>query len=467
MERKKISAMVLAATLTLGSMGVYAAAFDPNETVMASGDDTSSLSSSMTDDSSSADSLAEDSSEEDSSFADESSETDSSEEDSSLVDESSAEDSSSETDSSQADDSSMADDSSTADSKPDDPVINEEDFITEELADGTVKITGYSGGKDVVIPETLGGKSVTVIGVDAFSDRSLDTLVIPDSVTTIEDYAFWASGLKKITFGNGLRSIGEGAFMYLDKLEEFQLPDSIETIGDWAFANCKTLNTLDIPDSCKSIGTGAFACCYKLDEVTVPRTVEKIGELAFGYFDRDDQNYCKLENFSMSVYVDTAGEKYAQENDLVHKIYADVTGTAVINSQTELDSDEITLTVVSENMGEICEVSVSEGNFCIEGLAEGSYDFTFAAENCPDRTYTVKVGENTAKLTAELCLYGDVNGDGKVTTADVGLTNADVRGIKSLSGYAMKCADVTEDGRLSTADVGRINAHVRKTKTLW
>lgn len=450
MERKKISAMVLAATLTLGSMVVYAAAFDPNETVIVPGEDTSSLSSSMTDESSSADSLTDDNSEEDSSLTGDSSEADSS----------------SETDSSQADDSSIVDDSSSADSKPDDPVINEEDFITEELADGTVKITGYSGGKDVVIPETLGGKPVTVIGVDAFSDRSLDTLVIPDSVTTIEDYAFWACGLKKITFGNGLRSIGEGAFMYLDKLEEFQLPDSIETIGDWAFANCKMLNKLDIPENCKSIGTGAFVCCYKLDEVTIPKTVEKIGGLAFGYFDRDDQNYCKLDNFSLNVYAGTAGEKYAQENDLVHKIYADITGTAVINSQAELDSDEITLTVVSEDSA-VCEVSVSEGDFCIENLAEGSYDFTFAAENCPDRIYTVKVGENTAKLTAELCLYGDVNGDGKVTTADVGLTNADVRGIKSLSGYAMKCADVNKDGSLSTADVGRINAHVRKTKTLW
>lgn len=430
LERKRVSAVAMAAVLTLGSMGVYAAALDPNETVIMREGDASSL-------------------------ADESSCADS------FLDGSSEDDSSSETDSSQTDDS------SELDSKPDGPVINEEDFIVEELEDGTVKITGYSGGSDVIIPETLGGKVVTVIGSDAFSDRRLDTLVVPDSVTTIEDYAFWACGLKKITLGNGLTSIGEGAFMYMDDLEEIQFPDSLEIIGDWAFANCKTLNALNIPENCRSIGIGAFACCYKLNEVKIPKTVEEIGELAFGYFDRDDQNYCKLEGFSLKVYAGTAGKKYAEENELAYKLIADVKGTAAVNSQAPLNSDGIALTVVSDEFGGICEISVDGGKFCIECLSEGTYDFIFSAENCPDRTYRVEVGENTAELTAELCLYGDVNGDGKVSTADVGMANADVRNIKSLSDYSEKCADINGDGSISTADLGRINAHIRQTKALW
>lgn len=457
MESKKISAIILAAVLTLGSMGVYAAAFDPNETVVSQGGDTSSAA----DESSSADSFVDGSSENDGLIADESSQTD----DSHDTDSSQADDSSAIEDNSQTDDSSAADDSSSADSKPDGPEVNEDDFITEDLTDGTVKIIGYSGGKDVVIPKTLGGKPVTVIGVDAFSEKNLDTLVIPDSVTTIEDYAFWACGLKKITFGSGLTSVGEGAFMYLDDLEEIHLPDSLVSIGNWAFANCKTLAELDIPDGCKSVGEGAFACCYKLAEITIPKTVDNIGNLAFGYFDRDDQNYCKLENFSLNVYADTAGEKYAEENDLIHKVYFEVAGTAVINSKTELDSDGITLTVFSDE--DICRVIVDEENFCVENLLEGSYYFTFSAKNCPDRTYEVKVEKNMAEFTAELCLYGDVNGDSIVTTADVGLTNADARGIKSLSEYSEKCADVNGDGKISTADVGMVNAHTRKTKALW
>lgn len=56
---------------------------------------------------------------------------------------------------------------------------------------------------------------------------------------------------------------------------------------------------------------------------------------------------------------------------------------------------------------------------------------------------------------------GDVNGDGKITTADVGLTNAYVRGTAQLNQTQKLAADITGDGKISTADVGKINSIVR------
>ncbi len=62
---------------------------------------------------------------------------------------------------------------------------------------------------------------------------------------------------------------------------------------------------------------------------------------------------------------------------------------------------------------------------------------------------------------------GDVNGDGKITTADVGLANSHAKGINLLSDERFDMADVNGDRRISTADVGMINSHAKGIKSLW
>ena len=81
----------------------------------------------------------------------------------------------------------------------------------EELEDGTVEITGYSGEDTVlVIPDEIDGKRVTSIGSYAFFVCSgLTEITIPEGVTSIGDFAFagcW--GLTKITLPEGVTSIG-------------------------------------------------------------------------------------------------------------------------------------------------------------------------------------------------------------------------------------------------------------------
>lgn len=70
--------------------------------------------------------------------------------------------------------------------------------------------------KDIVIPY-----GVTKIGYQAFaSDRhQIDSITIPDTVTEIDDGAFWGCHITRdrklecITFGNSLTSIGKFAFL--------------------------------------------------------------------------------------------------------------------------------------------------------------------------------------------------------------------------------------------------------------
>ena len=64
------------------------------------------------------------------------------------------------------------------------------EFTYEKVENG-VSVTGYNGeSTDVIIPEKLGGKTVVSIGEGAFDGSVITSVVIPDTVQTVEKYAF-------------------------------------------------------------------------------------------------------------------------------------------------------------------------------------------------------------------------------------------------------------------------------------
>ncbi len=125
--------------------------------------------------------------------------------------------------------------------------------------------------------------SVTTIGNYAFhSCESLTSVVIPDSVTTIGDSAFKdCNRLTSVTIGDSVTAIGKGAFRYCYSLTSVTIPDSVTTIGDSAFEDCDSLTSVTIPDSVTTIGDYAFYDCNRLTSVTIPDSVTTIGYSAF------------------------------------------------------------------------------------------------------------------------------------------------------------------------------------------
>ena len=132
--------------------------------------------------------------------------------------------------------------------------------------------------KSYVIPS-----SVTSIGDSAFYRCiSLSEIVIPSSVASIGDWAFsWCISLSEIVIPSSVTSIGDSAFLCCASLSEIFIPSSVTSIGDWAFYGCYSLSEIFIPSSVTSIGDCAFCSCDSLSEIVIPSSVTSIGDGAF------------------------------------------------------------------------------------------------------------------------------------------------------------------------------------------
>ena len=115
-----------------------------------------------------------------------------------------------------------------------------------------------------------------------YNTKTLTSVIIGDSVTSIRNYAFYGcSGLNSITIPKGITSIGSYAFYGCSGLASITIPEGVTSIGNYAFVNCSSLTSITIPESVASIGSGAFSGCSSLTSITLPESVTSISNYAF------------------------------------------------------------------------------------------------------------------------------------------------------------------------------------------
>lgn len=180
-------------------------------------------------------------------------------------------------------------------------------------------------------------------------------------------------------------------------------------------------------------------------------------------------------NTAISLHEDsdgTNGYRGDISGDTVMVEAAAVTGVTVSGTVKSYggETENVTVTLTPENGTPM--TTVVTGNsaaYKFENVSAGTYTLKVEKTNHVAREYKVTVSGDAVQQDAKVCLKGDLTGDGKVNTADVGRLYAHVRGTRLLTDdYALSCGNVAgTDATINTADVGRLYAHVKGTRVLW
>lgn len=143
------------------------------------------------------------------------------------------------------------------------------------VADGEYYLPNSSGKEYLPTENTIGERM--------FTSRGLQTILLPKSVTSIDDRAFSSchSLNKVVIYENSVKTIGMAAFEYCSSLADIVLPEGVTTIARSAFWGCSSLSRIDLPEGVTTIGHSAFYGCEKLSSVKLPNSLTTIEGFAF------------------------------------------------------------------------------------------------------------------------------------------------------------------------------------------
>lgn len=208
--------------------------------------------------------------------------------------------------------------------------------------DGVKKVAiyqydGQTAPAVLEIPSTIDGYPVARIDDSFIHSDNLTTVILPDTLETIGNYAFTACGITSLNIPASVSSIGNGiladcdsltsltvspsnpyytsvgnviynknyttlvtapnassitipgtvtkiqdyAFYYNDNITSINVPSSVTTIGEGAFGNCTNLTSVTFNGGLTTLGPYVFHSSRKITKLALPSTLTNISELSF------------------------------------------------------------------------------------------------------------------------------------------------------------------------------------------
>ena len=105
--------------------------------------------------------------------------------------------------------------------------------LTYTTSNGEVTITDFTSDSSfdgTLVLDTIDGNPVVAIGTYAFYQAPITTIVLPDTLRTIEEAAFGEADITQLIVPNSVTSIGNGAFVACDQLDLLIIGDGVETL---------------------------------------------------------------------------------------------------------------------------------------------------------------------------------------------------------------------------------------------
>lgn len=348
--------------------------------------------------------------------------------------------------------------------------------------------------KNLTLPSRL-----QYIGRESFAGCSgIKELVIPQEVTLIDESAFErCTGIEKLTLPLGLETIAMSAFKGCIRITDVELPFTLKKLGVAAFRDCYTLNTVKISKN-TSIGKNAFASCddglrfitvadnknlasYIDSSETKPKT-EIVKDISLGTLSGvPEQQYTKSEITPAAEIKLTNGAKveFGKDYRIVYVRNTDI-GTAKmyvagINGYGEGYVTTFEIVCKHPEVSKVISKEAScttKGNYVVTcKLCGEKFDEEIPAKgHTPSGEWVIKRRPTITKTGEKYMLctvcrfrvnitelpkaYPDVNGDGKINSADALIVlqySVDLNDTIKTEEQFMN-ADTNGDGRINSVD---------------
>ena len=333
--------------------------------------------------------------------------------------------------------------------------------------------------------------------------------------------------IKKLVISEGVVSVGENAFISLDKLTTVKLPDTLETLGDYAFCDDFSLTELNIPKKLKNLGQNSLANIPWLEnmrnesennivyangllidatacegKVTVPEGIERIGGYSF--------RYAGVTGVELQKSVKSIENMAFEQCTELKEIVIPESVTFIYSEAFRGCSDELCIIGKKGSYADIfaynhdikfkqlitdisnCEVSLDKEKYLFEGSAVepkttvrlDGIELTRGIDYNVEYSDNDKVGTATVTVigignyggTAAVNFdivnevsedtLGDVNRDGIINVSDISKVAAHIKGIRALEKEEKPLADINGDGNVNVMDISKMAAHVKGVRVL-
>lgn len=350
-----------------------------------------------------------------------------------------------------------------------------ENTVLEKISDGA--FSGCSALSSIALPD-----SVTEIEKYAFFETGLRNIQLPEKLTLIGAYAFCnCKNLEQVQLPSQLKELGNGAFSSCENLAQIQLPSQLNKLGVDAFRNCTSLDKIDIPAGLKQIEPdtfcntgltsvtlhegltkiedGAFHDCLKLKKIRIPKSVTDIGGLALGirYNRGNGAEEVIPGGFTVEGYTGSAAERYVKRmhqcENLYHVFFKDVKFVS-IGGQTAAVTN-ISKTKIS---------ALKTGAFTGKPLTQ-ALTITYGGKKLVNgRDYTLTWKNNKNIGTASVTIKGKGKYNGSVTKKF--RITVQKNAVYTVSRLKYKISNADTSGKGTVVFTGATDKATRKTLTI-